>query len=72
MNISPLPNQSPKQIEEAFVRFEEQRKPSAVGYLNHEGITHFHRDRMLKAAKKPNPRYPIFAITKELGTRDTF
>lgn len=62
MNIQPLANQSPEQIEGAFARFDEQRMPSAVGYLKDEGITRFHCDRMLKAAKQPNPNYPISAI----------
>lgn len=62
MDIQSLSNQSEQQIGDAFAKFEEQRKHSAVGYLKHEGITYFHRDRMLKAAKQPNPKYPIFAV----------
>lgn len=62
MDIQSLSNQSEQQIGDAFAKFEEQRKHSAVGYLKHEGITHFHRDRMLKAAKQPNPKYPIYAV----------
>jgi ribosomal protein S18 acetylase RimI-like enzyme len=65
MDIQPLPEQSPEQIERAFGRFDEQRSHSAVGYLKEEGITRFHCDRMLKAAKQPNPNYPIFVIQHE-------
>lgn len=63
MDIQSLPDQSQEQIENAFARFDEQRKSAAVGYLKHEGITHFHRDRMVKAAKQPNLKYPIYAVT---------